>query len=198
VIRDLLATADVFHAFEDDARINRVLYEQILSDCLVAAEIAGEVGGQAPEAGLTGMLHDVGLLALAVCLPDELAQNLQRAHDTHTPLHVVEAESLGTTHAEIGAYLLTIWGFRDEVVEAVGHHHDPTALPDDATLAHLTYVAATLANGVSDPLFFERPGDLDPAYLARVNLAGPVASWRATADRTTRDQSIVPANGEAS
>ena len=32
---------------------------------------------------------------------------------------------LGVTHAEIGAYLLGIWGLPYSIVEAVAHHHTP-------------------------------------------------------------------------
>jgi HD-like signal output (HDOD) protein len=30
-----------------------------------------------------------------------------------------------TTHAEVGAYLLGLWGFRDDLIEAVAYHHRP-------------------------------------------------------------------------
>jgi hypothetical protein len=36
---------------------------------------------------------------------------------------------LGASHAEIGAYLLGIWGFPAPVVEAVAHHHAPSRVP---------------------------------------------------------------------
>jgi HD-like signal output (HDOD) protein len=37
---------------------------------------------------------------------------------------------LGTTHAEVGAYLLGLWGLPDAIVEALAFHHCPSACPD--------------------------------------------------------------------
>jgi HD-like signal output (HDOD) protein len=173
MIRDLVAAADVFHAFEDDTRIDPATYAQIRSDCVRAAEIAAQLSGQMPDACVASVLHDVGLLALAVCLPDDLARTVDAARRTRTPLHIVEADMLGTTHADIGAYLLTLWGFRDEVVEAVAFHHSAPELSGDAPLTHLTFVATTLASRYDQAdgkLSFELPVVLDPEYLARVNL----------------------------
>ena len=186
MIRDLVAAADVFHAFEDDDRIDRAIYAQIRSDCVRAAEIAAQLSGQEPDACVASVLHDVGLLALAVCLPDELARTVDTARRTRTPLHVVEADLFGTTHADIGAYLLTLWGFRDEVVEAVAYHHSAPEHSNVAPLTHLPFVATTLASRydrADGRLSLELPVTLDPAYLARVNLASQ-------ADATRREISL--------
>lgn len=40
-------------------------------------------------------------------------------------MHAAEIEVIGASHAEIGAYLLGIWGLPYPVVEAVAHHHQP-------------------------------------------------------------------------
>jgi len=34
------------------------------------------------------------------------------------------------SHAEVGAYLLGLWGVPMTVVEAVAYHHDPSRCPD--------------------------------------------------------------------
>jgi HD-like signal output (HDOD) protein len=179
MIRDLVAAADVFHAFEDDRRIDRAVYAQVRSDCVRTAEIAAQLSGQDPDACVAGVLHDVGLLALAVSFPTELARVTDSALRTHTPLHDVEQDMLGATHADIGAHLLSLWGFRDEIVEAVAYHHCAPQLTGGAPLTHLTYVAASLANKYDHAdgrPSLEVPVTIDPAYLERVNLgAKPVA-----------------------
>ena len=38
----------------------------------------------------------------------------------------------GTTHAEVGAYLLGLWGLPDPIVEAVAWHHNPGGCPGKA------------------------------------------------------------------
>jgi HD-like signal output (HDOD) protein len=57
----------------------------------------------------------------------------------------VEEEMLGTSHAEIGAYLLGLWGLPNVAVEAIAHHHRPARIPHssfDCTVA--VYVADLL------------------------------------------------------
>ena len=57
-----------------------------------------------------------------------------------------EEQIIGTSHAEIGAYLLGLWGIDSLIVEAVAHHHRPDRIPHvsfDASIA--LYVADHLA-----------------------------------------------------
>jgi HD-like signal output (HDOD) protein len=56
-----------------------------------------------------------------------------------------EEELLGTSHAEIGAYLLGLWGLPNIAVEAIAHHHRPDRITHsgfDCTVA--VYVAELL------------------------------------------------------
>jgi hypothetical protein len=50
-----------------------------------------------------------------------------------TGCDLVEAEYnvMKTSHAELGAYLLGLWGISDNVVEAVAFHHNPSKLLED-------------------------------------------------------------------
>lgn len=43
-----------------------------------------------------------------------------------------ERKVLGATHAEMGAYLLGIWGLSEPLVEAVAFHHTPMMCVNDA------------------------------------------------------------------
>lgn len=90
------------------------------------------------------MLHDVGRLLLASHRPDELAAALAEGPRRGCPPHVVELELLGTTHAEVGASLLALWGLPDPVVEAVAHHHRPDRSPRGAPGAAVVHVVDAL------------------------------------------------------
>jgi HD-like signal output (HDOD) protein len=78
-------------------------------------------------------------------------------------------EILGTSHAEVGAYLLGLWGIPNLAVEAIAHHHRPTRIPHsgfDASTA--VYVADLLARELAthpqDATGFEL-GESDRACL---------------------------------
>jgi HD-like signal output (HDOD) protein/ActR/RegA family two-component response regulator len=81
---------------------------------------------------VTAMLHDVGKLVLATHLPLHFDKAMSRALATGAPLHTVEREVNGFTHAQLGAYLLGLWGLPPSIVEAVAFHHEPGKLPHDS------------------------------------------------------------------
>jgi HD-like signal output (HDOD) protein len=77
------------------------------------------------------------------------------------PLHVVEREVGGYTHAEVGAYLFSLWGLPETVVEAVAGHHDPLP-PEGAPVGPVE--AVRLAH---DRVQREQPDDRDPTDVVR-------------------------------
>ena len=75
---------------------------------------------------LAGMLHDVGHLILAAGLPGPYHHVLHHAETSGQPVSDRERAEFGATHAELGAYLLGLWGLPESVVEAVAMHHGPS------------------------------------------------------------------------
>ena len=61
-------------------------------------------------------------------MPAELAQALALSRTERRPLLECERRMTGATHAEIGAYLLGLWGLPYPIVEAVALHHAPTTV----------------------------------------------------------------------
>jgi HD-like signal output (HDOD) protein len=58
---------------------------------------------------------------------------------------------MGVSRAEVGAYLLGIWGLPSPVVEAVAHHHHPERVPQDSLDAvGIVYISNILAHQVAD------------------------------------------------
>lgn len=47
------------------------------------------------------------------------------------PSYVLEQPALHVTQADVGAYLLEVWGVPLTIVEAVHTHHSPGSLPTD-------------------------------------------------------------------
>jgi HD-like signal output (HDOD) protein/ActR/RegA family two-component response regulator len=122
---------------------------------------------------LAGLLHDIGYWVLAQECPEELRGAVERAVAHCVPLHVAEAEIIGASHAEIGAYLLGIWGLPYPVIEAVAHHH----LPGRVVQSEFDILAAVCSAHAlvpeDDASVFDAPLSPDPrvdeSYLASVN-----------------------------
>ncbi|MEO8482061.1 MAG: HDOD domain-containing protein, partial [Acidobacteriota bacterium] len=97
----------------------------------------------ADDAFTAGLLHDIGQIVLSVSMPDRYAEVLRTSRQR--PLHEAEQEQLGVSHAEVGAYLLGVWGLPFSVVEAVAYHHRPSAVEaGDREVLAAVHVADTL------------------------------------------------------
>ena len=131
----------------------------------------------AEQAFAAGILHDVGKLILAESLGHEYSAVLKESRATKTPLHLVEQKNLHTTHAEVGAYLLAIWGLPIPLVEAVACHHQPhRCSAKDICLAGIIHVADALQHTQpGHPDIVPTPPDLD--YLKQVHLDEHFANW---------------------
>jgi HD-like signal output (HDOD) protein len=130
------------------------------------------------ECFLAGLLHDVGQLVLAFGLQEEYAQVFARSRSENLPVWRVEQDLFGASHADVGAYLLALWGLPNPVIEAVAWHHQPArcSAPEfSPTVA--VHVAAVFAHS-SQESNTQIPPQLDLAQLARLGLDGRVEEWR--------------------
>ena len=114
--------------FQELAGPNAPLLEQEQARSLTAAQYARRFRLSARESEVActaALLHNVGTLVLMVRAPDAFRSALEHAAEHNVAMAEAERAVLGVTHAEVGAYLLRLWGLPEEVVEAVGVHHRP-------------------------------------------------------------------------
>ncbi|MCA9422214.1 MAG: HDOD domain-containing protein, partial [Nitrospira sp.] len=84
------------------------------------------------------------------------------------------------THAEIGAYLLGLWGIPTSVIEAVAFHHRPSASLAQVLTPLISVHAANGLLAEQDPRNLERepPPFFDLNYLAELNFTNRIPVWR--------------------
>jgi HD-like signal output (HDOD) protein len=112
-----LVKGGVFSALADESgALPAGFVDDIHERARRASAEAAPAGG---DAALGGLLHEVGLLALATSLPSELAAALDEAERTAEPLETIEVRVFGADHARMGAHLLALWGLPLPVVETV-------------------------------------------------------------------------------
>jgi HD-like signal output (HDOD) protein len=142
---------------------------------------------RAREAYTLGLLHDVGQVVLALGVREEYARILHTARKERRPIHALEHELLGVTHAEVGAYLLGIWGLPLETLEVVCHHHEPSRLAEGPfDLLGALHVADVLVDAVTGMLSGRGRGPdavLDEAFLVRSGLVRELPRWRKLAEK---------------
>ena len=165
------------------------LSNHCLATGLLAQEIVQEEGGDAKtreNAMTAGLLHDLGKLLLVVNRPQLFNQALTLAETKRIAFWQAEQEVFGTTHAEIGAYLLGLWGLPFDIVEAVALHHRPQICGSKAFSPLTAVHAANVIQHEAQPE--SRAGDLAPAdtqYLAELGLEDRLPVWR---ERLQRDK----------
>lgn len=130
-IRALVLSVQVFSQF-DPQSVQGFSIEALSAHCGMTGAFArriaqverceAKVGDQC---FLAGLLHDVGRLILAANLPDRFSRVIENAKESGRPLWQVEQEEFHASHAEVGGYLLGLWGLPYPVVEAVAYHHRP-------------------------------------------------------------------------
>ncbi|MGE0481061.1 MAG: HDOD domain-containing protein [Phycisphaerae bacterium] len=131
---------------------------------------------------LAGLLCEIGRLVLTWHLGEDYLRLVRQSTETGVSLAELEQATLGSSQSAIGGYLLALWAFDREVVEAVtyvAHPRDSATTHADALAAlHLTLcddAAGAAANGVvRDAAFVERfaqPGGSPPG-IATENPCG--------------------------
>jgi HD-like signal output (HDOD) protein len=145
----------------------------------LAELLAGPTARQ--DAFCAGLLHDCGQLVFATCRPEVFSAHL-RLHEERRLLAELEEETFGITHAQAGAYFLTLWGLPLEVIRAAGMHTAPLCFPaagrlGAGTVAHLAHqlVEAEVLRLCSPP---GTPSPADAA-LQEAGVLGDVWAWRA-------------------
>ena len=78
---------------------------------------------------LAGALHDVGKLFMLGHFKQQFRQAIEIVKAQQIPLYLAEQEVLGVHDAQLGAYLLSTWGFCDPIVEAVAMQYTPDQTP---------------------------------------------------------------------
>ena len=139
------------------------------------------------QAYTAGLLHDVGMLVLAANVLTRYDTMLKTAHDQGIPVWEVERQELGATHADVGAYLLGLWGLDDPIVEAVAFHHHPSDCVGN-TFSPLTavHVANVLQQELSQPATGDVPSKIDVTYLDTLRLTDRLPHWREVAGTVLR------------
>jgi HD-like signal output (HDOD) protein/CheY-like chemotaxis protein len=136
---------------------------------------------KAQDAFAAAMLQDTGLLVLMTRLPEKFQQIVDETRASGRSIHEVETEILGVTHAEIGAYLLGIWGLPYSIVEAVAHHHTPQRAGSTTwDVVGAVHVASAIVQELMPKTDAHTgPGmTLDSEYLVKMGVKENLAAWK--------------------
>ena len=128
---------------------------------------------------MAGLLHDLGKLILLTNFPKPYKQVLTEARGSGQDLWDLEYEAFGTSHAELGAYLMGLWNLETPIIEAIAFHHRPAnSMSENIGLLTAVHVGNAIehngqasTNGDTELLY-------DAQYLDTLGVADRIPEWR--------------------
>jgi HD-like signal output (HDOD) protein len=184
MVRALVVSVHVFSQFEGQPSVSsrwHDLWEHSVTVATLAKKIAASqkaIKIVLEDSFTAGLLHDVGKIILLAEMPHEYGSIIDRLVDTSLSLADLEREKFGCTHADVGAYLIGLWGLPHSLTQAVGFHDRP-ALCVENRFSPLT------ATHVADAIISEKHRSattqdivLDRDYLTGLGIADRESTWR--------------------
>ncbi|KKM14701.1 hypothetical protein LCGC14_1703480 [marine sediment metagenome] len=136
-LKALVLSINVFSSFTEDSDLFWFSLADMRKRSIMVGRLARDIARDetddekvAEEALIAGILHDVGRLIM-LKIPEQCRMMMDFIERTGCDLVEAEYNVMKTSHAELGAYLLGLWGISDNVVEAVAFHHNPSKLLED-------------------------------------------------------------------
>lgn len=199
VIKAIVLSVEVSRMFPLTQTIPDFSIDALQQHGMRASQFAKRILGHEPGGDVllvAGLLQDTGQLVLAARAAPRFGIALSTSSSRKQPLQEVEANLFGASHAEIGAYLLGLWGLPQRVVSAVANHLEPQRTGSrvfDAAAA--LYVANLLVVDPDVPALEEVPPHtiaLDLAFLRLVGVAHQLDEWRRLARAFSSGKSNAP------
>ncbi len=127
-IKSIALSSHIFSTLES-TNIPHFSEEQLIRHSMLTAIFAKEIAlietgdrAIAETAYVIGVIHDFGTIIFANNFTKKFSNVMNRVYNDSRPIVDVERNLIGISHAELGSYLLALWGFPEAVLRAVAFH----------------------------------------------------------------------------
>ena len=125
------------------------------------------------------MLHDIGKVIFMIHFKEKFEQCLTLAKKTKKYDWEIEQEIFEADHAQVGAYLIGLWGLPDQVIEAIAYHEYPSRSQSNIfSPLTLLYVSNFLIEENPRGYRIGKPQELDEEYLKSIGISDRIPEWR--------------------
>lgn len=183
LIKSLVLSVEVFQVAKP--KVEGFSVDSLQRHALVTANVAAALlfdKASSEDAFMAGLLHDIGKLLFAQEFPEHVERVRNMMRNQERPEYSVERDLEGITHADVGAYLLGLWGLPDSIVQAVAYHHTPSRYEGEAsTVLAAVHFADHLANSqnpISPNGAKNKPGEMDRFFLSAMSVSNNLTTWR--------------------
>ncbi|MCF6249355.1 MAG: response regulator [Desulfobacula sp.] len=186
VVKTLVLGIEVFSALSKNS-VSVIPIEKIHGNCVKTAGIAREIAivekmgkEEIDNVMIASILHDLGKLILIEYFPDKYKNVIEVVKREEIPVFEAETKVFGVSHAQVGAYVLGLWGLPDNVIEAIAFHHHPEEnMVDGFDLCGVVHVAELMEyHEQYQPGTWETLIGVNKSYLGKCNMIARIPMWR--------------------
>lgn len=151
LVRSLATCLSIQRLFEKDTKFSASEIADFWTHSLLVGELARGIAEQADfpnpdDAYLSGLLHDVGELILLQAIGNPYRRYLANV-SANPQLVSEEVQLFGTTHSDVGSWLLDHWKLDSVLADGVAFHHTSADLISGATtLPQIIWLAQALTS----------------------------------------------------
>ena len=132
----------------------------------------------ANDAFTAGLVHEIGKVVLTINLPEKFELSKSLAEQENISSMMAEKRIFESTHSEVGAYLLGLWGLPQSIVEAVAFHQLPGELQTNSFSPLTAVHIANIFHSYPKAEVLGKPESLfDVKYLEDLNLMKKIPVW---------------------
>ncbi len=144
------------------------------------------------EAFMAGMLHDIGKIVFISQLTEKYKTVIDSLADEKLNLNDAELKEFGAGHAEVGGYLLGLWGLPDSIIEAVFFHHRPAeSMESEFGIISVVHAANALCAGQWSQYTVGELSRIDYEHMEKLGKTDRIPLWtekcREIISRVTED-----------
>lgn len=191
IIRSLIITLHFFDSFTPE---DSTILDELLKHSTNCAHYCRDIftyerrpKEECDAAFITGFMHDLGKLIFTCSFPDKYDE-YKHLISIYTEMSSdLEKRLFGSTHSETGAFLLGLWGFDEEIIEAVAFHHNPLeAQCESPLLLAVLHCADIFEYEIRVPDSIEHRVPLSVEFLEREGLLDREEIWLGICQKSKR------------
>ena len=173
-LRDLVFTTSVINKYArvpSDILNPDYFWMHSISTAISSQLLAKKVNISSSERLFTcGMLHDLGLLIMAITAPDETRQVLELSRDSNKPSHDFQMNVFGFHQGDLGAALIRKWNLPESFIEPIQTQQLNKAAIKYPMETAILKIANVIANNHQDTLLVGDNQIIHPGTLELLGL----------------------------
>ncbi len=128
-------------------------WKTALTSAVAAELLNGKLRKRSGAGFVNALLMDIGRVVIFTVRPDEYLHLLEESEITGKEIVLLERETFGFDHQQVGREILDLWGLPESITLPVAYHHDrencPKIYTDSAEILNASSMVSSLYHGLN-------------------------------------------------